>query len=60
MTSRPKDDEHLVAFHPWSRFDLADIKQIVFEFLQNLRAQLAVGHLSPTKPNGGLDLVTIL
>ena len=33
-----KDDEHLVPFHPWPRFNLTNIDEIALEPLQNSRA----------------------
>src|SRR5215208_6895048 len=33
-----KNDEHLVPFHPWPRFNLTNIDEIALEPLQNSRA----------------------
>ena len=60
MSLRPKDDEHLVPFHPRPRFDFANVRQILLQFLQNARAQFAVRHFATAKPDRGFHLVAFL
>src|SRR5690349_6744666 len=55
-----EDDEHLVPFHLRPCLDLADVRQILFELLQNARAEFAVAHLAPAKPDRGLHFVAFL
>ena len=38
MSLWPKNDEHLVAFHSWPRFNFTDVREILFQFLENARA----------------------
>src|ERR1700752_478649 len=60
MPARSKNDEHLITFHPGPSFNLAYICQILFQLFQNSRTQLAVSHLSTSKPDSGFYLVATL
>src|SRR5215213_6205030 len=60
MSLWPKDDEHLVPFHPWPCFNLTDVHEVVLQFLQYSRTQFTVRHLAAAKPDGGLDFVALL
>src|SRR4029077_7134589 len=60
MSLGPEDDEHLVPFHARPRFYFANFDQILFQLLQNSRAQLPVRHLTTTKPDGSLHFVAAL
>ena len=57
MSPGPKNDEHLVPFHPWPRLYFSDLDQILLEFLQDARAKFSVRHLTAAKPDCGLHLV---
>ena len=37
MSLWPKNDEHLVPFHPGPRFDFTDVRQTLLQFFQNPR-----------------------
>ena len=60
VSLRSQDDEHLVPFHSRPRFNFADVDQILFEFLQNARAQLAMRHLASAKPDCRFNFVAAL
>src|SRR5689334_11730539 len=60
VSLRSEDDEHLVPFHLRPCLDLTDVRQIVFEPLENARAQLTVRHLASAKPDRGLYFVALL
>src|SRR5687768_5810386 len=55
-----EDNEHLVPFHPRSCFDLADVRQVLFEFFQDARAQFTVRHLAAAKPDCSFHFVAVL
>src|SRR5258706_9022098 len=57
MSLRPKDREHLVAFHAGSHLNFADVCQILFQLLQNARTQFPVRHFAAAEPDGGLYFV---
>src|ERR1041385_2741912 len=38
MSLWSKDDEHLISFHPWPRFNFTNVGEILFELRQNPRA----------------------
>ena len=59
MSLRPQDDKHLVALHARARFHLTYIDQILFQFLEDARAQLSMRHLAPAKPDGCFNFVTV-
>src|SRR6185312_15097248 len=56
----PKNDEHLVPFHSWPRFNFTDVRKILLQLLEYARAQFAVRHLAAAKPDGGFHFVAIL
>src|SRR6266850_4403424 len=60
MSLGPQDDKHLVPFHPRPCLYFANFDQILFQLLQNSRAQLPVRHLTTTKPDGGLHFIAAL
>src|ERR1041384_5799980 len=60
MSLWPKNDEHLVSFHSWPRFNFTDVRKILLEFLEYARAQLTVRHFAAAKPDSGFHFVTIL
>jgi len=51
MSLRPKDREHLVTFHAGPHFNFADVRQVLFEFFQNPRAQFPVCHFAAAEPD---------
>src|SRR5215510_1578283 len=60
MSPRPEDSEHLVPFHSWAHFNLANIGQILFQLLEDARSQFAVGHLASAKPDCRFHFVAFL
>src|SRR2546422_4327187 len=46
-----KNCEQLIPFHSGRDFNFTNILQVVREFLENARAQLAVRHFATTKPD---------
>src|SRR5262245_917019 len=60
MSPRPEDSEHLVPFHSWPHFNLADIRQILFQLLEDARSQFAVSHLASAKPDCRFHFVAFL
>jgi hypothetical protein len=60
VSLRSQNDKHLVSFHPRPCFNFADVDQILFEFLQNARAELTVRHLASAKPDRGFNFVAAL
>src|SRR3954447_14883402 len=60
MSLWPKNDEHLVSFHSWPRFNFTDIHEVLLQSLQYSRTQLTVRHLAPAKPDRRFDFVAFL
>src|SRR5215204_1213519 len=60
MSLRPKDDEHLVPFHPRPCFNFTDVHEVALQSLQYSRTQFTVRHLATAKPDGRFDFVAIL
>src|SRR5678816_1341125 len=60
MSLWPKDDEHLVPFHPWPCFNFTYIREVLLQFLQYSRTKFTVRHFAAAKPDGGFDFVALL
>src|SRR6185369_11608612 len=60
MSLWPKDDEHLVPFHPWPCFNFPYVHEVLLQFLQYSRTQFTVRHLATAKPDRRFDFVAIL
>src|ERR1051326_4825611 len=60
MSLWPKDDEHLVPFHPRPRFNFTNVGEVVLESLQYARTEFTVRHLATAKPDRRFDFVAIL
>ena len=57
ISLRHKDRKHLIAFHARPDLGITDVGEILFELFEDSRAQLAVGHLAPAKPDRGFNFI---
>src|SRR6185437_1759499 len=60
MSLWPKDDKHLVSFHPRARFNFTNIGEVLLEFFQYARPEFTVRHLATAKPDRRFNLVALL
>src|ERR1044071_1333822 len=60
MSLRPKNDEHLVPFHPRPRFNFTNIREVLLQLLQYSRTQLTVRHLATANPDRRFHFVAVL
>src|SRR5689334_5228859 len=60
MSFWPKDDEHLVPFHPRPRFNFTNIGEVLLQFFQYAGTEFTVRHLATAKPDRRFDFVAIL
>src|SRR5690606_2507469 len=56
-SARGQDHDHLPALQTRLGLDLSELAQVGLDALQEVVADLLVGHLAPAEPQGDLDLV---
>src|SRR6478672_2217966 len=60
VSARAEDDEHLIALHPGSSFNLTNVSQIAFQLFENAGTQFAVSHFPSAEPDRSFNFIAPL